>query len=159
NPELAKAPLAKNCIIIPMSELPLSGRVALVTGGGTGIGRATALALARAGADVGIHYHSSEAGAQAARKKVVATGRRGFLLHADLTVEKQAIFVVDRLVDVFGRLDTLFNNAGSPIRHAPIEECPTDLWRQVLDVNVTSAFFITRRAIPHLRSGGHGSII
>jgi 3-oxoacyl-[acyl-carrier protein] reductase len=142
-----------------MSELPLAGRVALVTGGGTGIGRAAAVALARAGADVGIHYHSSEAGAQAARQEVEALGRRALLLRGDLTIETDSNSVVDRLVEAFGRLDILFNNAGTPVRHAKIEQCSTELWRQVLDVNVTSAFFITRRAIPHLRTGGHGSII
>ncbi|HEV3144767.1 MAG TPA: SDR family NAD(P)-dependent oxidoreductase [Gemmataceae bacterium] len=142
-----------------MSTLPLSGRVALVTGGGTGIGRATVIALARAGADVGIHYHSSEAGAQAALKEVEAAGRRGVLLPGDLTNEDRATSLVDRLIEAFGQLDILFNNAGSPVRHAKIEACPTELWRQVMDVNVTSAFYITRRAIPHLRASGHGSII
>jgi 3-oxoacyl-[acyl-carrier protein] reductase len=142
-----------------MSELPLGGRAALVTGGGTGIGRATAVALARAGADVGIHFHSSENGAQGARREVEALGRRALLLQGDLTVEAEANSAVDRLVEAFGRLDTLFNNAGTPVRHAKFEQCPTELWRQVLDVNVTSAFFVTRRAIPHLRAGGHGSII
>jgi len=131
----------------------------LVTGGGTGIGRAAAVALARAGADVGIHFRRSEAGAESARREIEALGRRGLFLHGDLTVESEANSVVDRLAEAFGRLDIVFNNAGTPVRHAKIEQCPTELWRQVLDVNVTSAFFVTRRAIPHLRAGGHGSII
>jgi 3-oxoacyl-[acyl-carrier protein] reductase len=142
-----------------MSELPLAGRVALVTGGGTGIGRAAAIRLARAGAKVGIHFHSSQAGAQATLEEIERLGQQGILLQGDLTVETQADSVIDQLVEAFGRLDILFNNAGSPVRHAKIEQCPTELWRQVLDVNVTSAFFITRRAIPHLRAGGHGSIV
>ncbi|HLW64128.1 MAG TPA: SDR family NAD(P)-dependent oxidoreductase [Gemmataceae bacterium] len=142
-----------------MSNLPLAGRAALVTGGGTGIGRAAAVALARAGADVGIHFRRSEAGAESARREIEALGRRGLFLHGDLTVESEANSVVDRLAEAFGRLDIVFNNAGTPVRHAKIEQCPTELWRQVLDVNVTSAFFVTRRAIPHLRAGGHGSII
>jgi 3-oxoacyl-[acyl-carrier protein] reductase len=142
-----------------MSELPLAGRAALVTGGGTGIGRATALALARAGADVGIHFHRSEAGAQQAKGEIESLNRRALLLPGDLTVETDANTVVDRLVEAFARLDILFNNAGTPVRHAKIEQCPAELWRQVLDVNVTSAFFVTRRAIPHLRAGGHGSVI
>jgi 3-oxoacyl-[acyl-carrier protein] reductase len=142
-----------------MSDLPLAGRVALVTGGGTGIGQATAIALARAGADVGIHFHRSEAGALKVRREIEALSRRALLLQGDLTVETDADSVVDRLVEAFGRLDILFNNAGTPVRHAKIEQCPTELWRQVLDVNVTSAFYVTRRAIPHLRAGGHGSII
>lgn len=137
----------------------LSGRVALVTGGAVGIGRAAALALARAGAAVGVHYHSSAAEAEQTRAALAELGARCLLLQADLMVEQQANAVVDRVVEHFGRLDILFNNAGSPIRMVPLEQCPTDLWRQALDVNLTSAFFVTRRAIPHLRASGHGSII
>ena len=137
----------------------LAGRVALVSGAGVGIGQATALALARAGAAVGLHYHSSEAGARETLQDIEAAGGRAFLLPADLTDEAQANGVVDQLVARAGRLDVLFNNAGSPVRMTPIEACPTELWRQILDVNLTSAFLVTRRAIPHLRAGGHGSII
>jgi 3-oxoacyl-[acyl-carrier protein] reductase len=67
--------------------------------------------------------------------------------------------VVENLVRATGRLDILVNNAGSPVRRSKIEECPTDLWRQVFDINVTAAFWVTRQAIPHLRASGHGSII
>jgi 3-oxoacyl-[acyl-carrier protein] reductase len=137
----------------------LAGRVALVTGAGVGIGRATALALARAGAAVGVHYHSSEASARQTAEAIRAAGGTAYLLPADLTVEDQANHVVDQLVQQAGRLDVLFNNAGSPLKFVAIENCPTELWRQVFDVNVTSAFFVTRRAIPHLRSTGRGSIV
>jgi 3-oxoacyl-[acyl-carrier protein] reductase len=137
----------------------LAGRVALVTGAGVGIGRATALALARAGAAVGVHYHSSEASARQTAEAIRAEGGTAYLLPADLTVEDQANRVVDQLVQQAGRLDVLFNNAGSPLKFVAIENCPTELWRQVFDVNVTSAFFVTRRAIPHLRSTGRGSIV
>jgi 3-oxoacyl-[acyl-carrier protein] reductase len=141
------------------NERPLAGRVALVTGAGVGIGRATALALATAGAAVGIHYHSSEAGANEATAAIRAAGGMAYLLRADLAVEAEANAVVDRLMEQAGRLDVLFNNAGSPLRMTPIEHCPTELWRQVFDVNVTSAFLVTRRAIPHLRATGNGSVI
>jgi 3-oxoacyl-[acyl-carrier protein] reductase len=137
----------------------LAGRVTLVTGAGVGIGRATALALARAGAAVGVHYHSSEASARQTAEAIRAAGGTAYLLPADLTVEDQANHVVDQLVQQAGRLDVLFNNAGSPLKFVAIENCPTELWRQVFDVNVTSAFFVTRRAIPHLRSTGRGSIV
>ena len=139
--------------------MTLSGRVALVTGAGTGIGRAVAVALAEAGAVVGIHYNSSRAGAEQTLAAVTRHGGNGILLPADLTIEEQAKGIVDQLVAQAGRLDVLFNNAGSPVHRARIEDCPTDLWRQIFDVNVTAAFFVTRQAIPHLRASGHGSII
>jgi 3-oxoacyl-[acyl-carrier protein] reductase len=138
---------------------PLADRVALVTGAGVGIGRAAALALARAGAAVGVHYHTSAAGAQETADAIRAAGGTAHLLPGDLTVEADTNAVVDRLVEQAGRLDILFNNAGSPLRMVPLEECPTELWRRVFDVNVTSAFLVTRRAIPHLRRTGNGSII
>ena len=142
-----------------MSTRPLENRVALVTGGGVGIGQATALAFAQAGACVGIHYHTSAAGARDTLAAIERGGGRGVLLPGDLTREEQAHAVVDGLVQAAGRLDILFNNAGSPLRMTPIADCPLELWRQVFDVNLTSAFLVTRRAIPHLRQSGHGAII
>ncbi len=141
------------------SPTTLAGRAALVTGAGVGIGREVALALAGAGAFVGVHYHSSRAEAERTLADIQERGGRGLLLPADLTIEEQANAVVDRLVAAAGRLDILVNNAGSPIRFVAIADCPTELWRQAFDVNVTAAFFVTRRAIPHLRAGGRGSII
>jgi 3-oxoacyl-[acyl-carrier protein] reductase len=142
-----------------MTHQDLSGRVALVTGAGVGIGQAIALALGEAGVTVGIHYHSSVQGAAETLASLQSRGGRGTLLQADLTVEDDAHAIVDRLVQDYGRLDILVNNAGSPVQKTRIEDCPTDVWRRALDVNVTSAFFVTRRAIPHLRASGHGSII
>jgi 3-oxoacyl-[acyl-carrier protein] reductase len=137
----------------------LMGRIALVTGAGVGIGRATALALASAGAAVGVHYNSSEAEAEETLAEIVQSGGRGWLLRADLTHEEEADRVVDQLASQAGRIDILVNNAGNPLQRCSLEECPTSLWRQAFDVNVTAAFFVTRRAIPHIKQSGHGSII
>lgn len=137
----------------------LSSRVALVTGGAVGIGAAVALALARAGAVVGIHYHRSAREAERTAAAVAEAGGKPILLEADLTVEEQARATVDRLVAAAGRLDILVNNAGSPLAPSAIADCPTDLWRRALDLNVTAAFFVTRQAIPHLGAGGRGSIV
>ena len=137
----------------------LHGRVALVTGAGVGIGRASALALSAAGAKIGLHYRSSGAAAEETLALVRERGGQGVLLQADLADEAQAEAIVDGVVAEFGGLDILLNNAGDPLQRSTIENCPTELWRQALDVNVTSAFFVTRRAIPHLRASGRGSII
>ena len=138
---------------------PLAGRTALVTGAGVGIGREIALALAGAGAAVGVHYHSSAPEARETLEQIERRGGKGVLLPGDLTSEERAIGIVEEFVAGTGRLDILVNNAGSPIRFTRIEECSTELWRQVFDVNMTSAFLVTRQAIPHLRATGRGSII
>jgi 3-oxoacyl-[acyl-carrier protein] reductase len=137
----------------------LAGRAALVTGAGTGIGQAVAIELARAGAFVGVHFHTSEADAAKTLRDVEALGARGMLLRGDLSKEADANAVVDQLVAEAGRLDVVFNNAGSPLDRKKLEECPTDLWLKNFDVNVHSAFYVTRRAIPHLRKGGHSSVV
>ena len=141
------------------TKFDLTGRTALVTGAGTGIGRATAELLARAGAVVGLHFHTSRAGAESLAETIRQFGGTSYLLEGDLTQESEAERVVDQLVEQAGRLDILFNNAGAPLARSSIESCPTDLWRQVFDVNIHSAFYVTRRAIPHLKRHGHGSII
>ncbi len=137
----------------------LSSRVALVTGAGVGIGRAAALALGRAGAVIGLHYHSSKESAEQTAREIHDLGGRAILLPGDLTHEADAHRVVDSLLQETGRLDILFNNAGSPIQMTPIEACSLEHWHRVFDVNVTSAFLVTRRAIPHLRASKNGSII
>jgi 3-oxoacyl-[acyl-carrier protein] reductase len=142
-----------------MKPYDLSGRVALVTGGGTGIGQAISLALAGAGATVGIHYHQSSAQAEETAERIRKDGGRALLLPADLMVEDEACGLVGRLLAEAGRLDVLINNAGSPLRMVRIEDCPTDLWRRSLDLNVTAAFLVTRSAIPALRQSGKGSIV
>jgi 3-oxoacyl-[acyl-carrier protein] reductase len=141
------------------TETSLTGRVALVTGAGVGIGRATALLLARSGASVGIHHHTSKSGAVQTLHEIGEAGGHGHLLPGDLTREDDANRVVDTLIERTGRLDILFNNAGSPIQYTSIEACTVELWRRVFDVNVTSAFLVTRRAIPHLRASRNGSIV
>ncbi|WP_010586441.1 SDR family NAD(P)-dependent oxidoreductase [Schlesneria paludicola] len=141
------------------TRFDLTGRAALVTGAGGGIGQAAAVSLAAAGAVVGIHFRSNDAGAQATLAAIEAAGGRGVLLQGDLTREDDANRVVDQFVQQIGRLDVLFNNAGDPLTRSSLEQCPTDLWMHAFQVNVHSAFLITRRAIPHLKASGRGSII
>ena len=142
-----------------MSSPNLSGRVALVTGAGVGIGRAIAESLAAAGAIVGIHCHRSVDAAEETLAGIRQRGGDGLVLPADLASPEAARETVDRLVAAHGRLDILVNNAGSPVERVKLEDCSLELWQTILATNLTSAWLVTQRAIPHLRSSGHGSII
>ncbi|QDU95510.1 SDR family NAD(P)-dependent oxidoreductase [Lignipirellula cremea] len=137
----------------------LAGRAALVTGAGVGIGRAIAVSLAEAGASIGVHCHRSVDAAGALVEELRSQGRQAWVLQADLAQPEQAASLVQELVALTGRLDILVNNAGSPIARSRLEDCPLDLWRQVLDLNLTSALAATQAAIPHLRQSGNGAII
>ncbi len=145
--------------MVPEQSLNLSGKVALISGAGVGIGRAAALALAKAGAYIGIHYYSSKAGAEALLNELEAINCQAMLLPADLTNESEANNVVDKLVAHTGRLDILVNNSGGLVKRAKLEDCTLENWRKSLDINLTSAFLLTKRATPHLRATGSGRII
>lgn len=137
----------------------LVGRAALVTGAGAGIGRAVVESLAAAGAFVGVHCHRSLDQANETLAAIKQLGGDGIVLQADLSNTDEAVRLVDEFVTAANRLDILVNNAGSPIERQKIEDCPIDLWRRILDTNLTSAFAVTQRAIPHLRESGHGAIV
>lgn len=145
--------------MVPKQSLDLTGKVALVTGGAVGIGKASVLALGRAGAFIGVHYYSSKSAAEALLAELKAEHINAMLLHGDLTDEDDANGVVDSLAAEAGRLDILVNNSGGLVKRAKIEDCPLDVWRKSLDINSTSAFLVTRRAIPYLRATGSGRIV
>lgn len=142
-----------------MNPFDLTGRVALITGAGVGIGRAIAEALAGAGAKVVLHCHRSLAGAEETLAEIRKQGSDGWVFSADLADADQARKLVDDAVAAAGRLDILVNNAGSVVERAKIEDCSLELWNQALNVNLTSAFLVTQRAIPHLRASGNGAIV
>jgi 3-oxoacyl-[acyl-carrier protein] reductase len=136
-----------------------NGRAALITGSGVGIGREVARLLASRGAFVGIHYRLSKAEAEETLRDVEAAGGTGVLVSGDIADENDANAIVDTFVDAAGRLDVLVNNAGTPVDRASIEDCSTELWQQVIGTNLTGTFFVTRRAIPHLKASGNGAIV
>jgi 3-oxoacyl-[acyl-carrier protein] reductase len=145
--------------MIPEQTLNLTGKAALISGAAVGIGRATALALGQAGAFIGIHYYSSKEAANSLLAELTALGIKAMLLPADLTNEAEANAVVDKLVSEAGRLDILVNNSGGLVKRAKIEDCTLENWNKSLAINLTSAFLVTKRAIPHLRATGSGRIV
>lgn len=140
-------------------QIDLTGRTALVTGGGTGIGAGIARALAAAGADVAVHYAHNDEGARAVACDVEAAGRRAVVVGGDLTDPAQADATVTAAVDALGGLDILVNNAGHLVGRASVGEMTDEHWAQVMAVNVSSSFYVCRAATKHLEASEHGRVI
>lgn len=145
--------------MVPQQTWDLTGKVALISGAAVGIGRACALALGSAGAFIGLNYFSSQGAAEVLHAELTAKGIKCLLLPADLTDESQAKGIVDRLTAETGRLDIVVNNSGGLVKRAKIEETTLSDWNKALDINLTSAFLLTKHAIPHLRQTGSGRIV
>ena len=141
-----------------LSQKPLDGRVAIVTGSSRRIGRATALALADAGAALVINAGKGKLEAQAVADEITASGGQAIAILADVSQPEQAAALVQGAVDKFGRLDILINNAAVR-RRVPLAEITYAEWRTVTGIILDGAFFCAQAAAPHLIQSGHGRII
>ncbi|SHN32948.1 NAD(P)-dependent dehydrogenase, short-chain alcohol dehydrogenase family [Duganella sacchari] len=135
----------------------LAGKVALVTGGASGIGRATAELFAREGATVLIADRDSAAG-ELAVAAIIATGARASFIRTDVAVAADCAAAVAAAQSRYGRLDVLFNNAGIT-RRANVIDTTEQEWDQVMAVNVKSIFLMSKYAVPVMQQQGSGSII
>jgi len=134
--------------------MDLAGRVAIVTGGGTGIGRATSLRLAKAGARaVVVNYSRSKEDATLTADEVRALGSEAVTHQADVADESQVKAMVATAVDRFGGLDVLVNNAGTThfIPHQDLDALTDEVWDDILRVNLKGTFFCCRAAAPELK--------
>jgi 3-oxoacyl-[acyl-carrier protein] reductase len=141
--------------------MALTDRVALVTGGGTGLGRAISLALAEAGCDVAINYSRSEHDAQETAGAVQERGRRALAVRASVADDGAVRRMVEQVVGELGGLDVLVNNAGTT-RYVPLadlEGLTDEVWETILATNLKGPFFCARAAAPHLRRSGRGKIV
>jgi 2-dehydro-3-deoxy-D-gluconate 5-dehydrogenase len=134
----------------------LDGKVALVTGAAAGIGAAIAEALAEQGADVACHGNSRPADATAAQ--VTAKGRRSAAICGDLADRGTPARLIAEVLERFGRIDILINNAGM-MRRAPAVEHSDEDWDAVLNVNLTSVFSLCKLAGKHLLEQGSGKVV
>jgi NAD(P)-dependent dehydrogenase (short-subunit alcohol dehydrogenase family) len=135
----------------------LEGRVAIITGGGTGIGRGAALVLAEYGADIVLAARRPEP-LEATAKDVEAFGRRALALTTDVTSSEQCQRLVDTTLHEFGRVDILVNNAGGA-QTKSIMKWTDDEWHQVLALNLGSVWFLSRCAAKPMLEQGKGSIV
>jgi 3-oxoacyl-[acyl-carrier protein] reductase len=136
-------------------------RVALVTGGGTGLGRAISLRFAEAGMDVAVNYSRSATEAAETVEAVSALGVRAEAYRADVAREDQVGAMIEGVVRAFGRLDVLVANAGATTFCAfdDLDGVSEADWDTILGVNVKGAWFCARHAAPHLRAHGAGHLV
>jgi NAD(P)-dependent dehydrogenase (short-subunit alcohol dehydrogenase family) len=135
----------------------LRNKVAVITGGASGIGRATAILFAREGAAVAILDIDQELG-QSAVKEAEAAGGRATFIACDVTKAEDCRHAVEAAVAAFGGLDILFNNAGI-IRRADVITTTEAEWDRIMDVNVKSIFLMSKYAIPQMEKRGGGTIV
>ena len=135
----------------------LAGKVALITGGASGIGRATALLFAHEGAAVSV-VDLDQVGGRAVAHEIVNEGGQAIFVPCDVSQAADCQRAVQQTVEEFGGLDILFNNAGI-IRRASVLETSEEEWDQVMAINVKSIFLLSKYAIPVMAQAGSGVII
>lgn len=144
----------------PVSDRPeyvgsgkLLNKVALITGGDSGIGKAVSIAFAKESADLAIVYLEETDDAKTTRELVEAEGRRCMLIKADIGREKSCFQIVEKVTREFGRLDILVNNAAEQHPQERIEDITAEQLEKTFRTNVFAMFYLTKAAIPHLKEG------
>jgi 3-oxoacyl-[acyl-carrier protein] reductase len=141
-----------------MTDKPLEGASAIVTGSARNIGKATALALAGAGAAVLINARNSEDAAREVVAEIEAMGGKAIVHMADVTDSAQVNGMVAAAVEAFGGLDILVNNVAARRQSLMVDTTDED-WRAVMSSAIDAAFYAIRASIPHLAKGGRGAIV
>ncbi|MBW1686831.1 MAG: glucose 1-dehydrogenase [Deltaproteobacteria bacterium] len=136
----------------------VDGKVALVTGAGSGIGRAAALLFAEEGARVVVNDISVEGGAETVRMIEAARAEATFV-EADVSDEAQVRALIDETIETYGRLDCALNNAGVEGETAPTAECSKEAWDRVIGLNLTGVFLCMKHEIKQMLKQGGGSIV
>ena len=136
----------------------LSGKTAIVTGGARGLGRQAALALAEAGAEVAL-CDLLEAEGEQTRHEIEQLGRRALFAKVDVTQSAQINSFVGNVVEVFGKIDILVNNAGMPSQGRSLEEVDDDVWRRMIDTNLSSMFYFAKPVARHMIARGEGGVM
>lgn len=141
------------------NTLDLSGKVALVTGAGSGIGYATAIALAERGAAVAINYHRNEIGAKKAQQQITKLGIHAITIQADVTNSSEVRAMMERVTNELGDIDILVNNAGSLVERMKLLDLTEERWDDVMNLNLKSVFLCTQAVAASMMERKSGTII
>ncbi|NTW39589.1 MAG: SDR family oxidoreductase [Cellulomonadaceae bacterium] len=136
----------------------LDGKVAIVTGGNSGIGLATARLFAREGAQVVVSARRQEENERVVAQ-IVADGGQAVAVQADVSVPQDCRDLVDAAIEAYGRIDVLVNNAGMGDRHMPIDECSEEWFDTVVKADQYSVYYLTKYVLEHMAPTGKGSIV
>lgn len=139
-----------------MDFFRLDGKVAIVTGGHTGLGQGYSVGLAKAGADLFIVTHSSNY--EETRRLIEAEGRQVYFFSTDLSVKENAQKVVEKCLEIYGGVDILINNAGT-IKRAPLLEYKDEDWEEVLSLNLNAVYYLSQEAAKVMAKQKRGKII
>lgn len=145
---------------LPVSENPnyigtgkLKDKVAIITGGDSGIGRAVAIAFAKEGADLVIVYLNEHRDAQDTERRIRQLGRRCLLLPVDVRAQGFAAYIVERTLQTYGKIDILINNAAVQFVRESLLDISEEQLRNIFEVNILSFILLTKAVLPHLRPG------
>ena len=141
--------------------MKLQNRVAIVTGGGTGIGRGISEVLARSGAKVAVNYNRSRDEAEQTVASICSKGGSAMAVAADISRDSEARGMMQCVTDRFGRLDLLVNNAGWSmlVPYERLDELTDEIWDRTVNINLRGAFYCMRAAVPYLKKQPGSSII
>jgi len=137
----------------PKSENKLDGKVALITGGDSGIGAAIAILFAQHGADISIVYLSEQEDAQEVKAKVEKYGRKCLLLPGNVRDESFCKKAIENTIKEFGKLDILVNNAATQTEQKSVEDISTDQLKETFETNIFSQFWMSKYALKHIKEG------
>ena len=131
----------------------LTGKIAVITGGDSGIGRAVAIAYAREGADVLISYLREDSDAKDTQRYVEEAGQRGVLVRGDVADPQHCREIIQTAVDQLGGVDILVSNAAFQMSHDSLQEISDEEWDRTIHTNISAMFHLCKAAIPHMKAG------
>lgn len=137
-------------------SLLLEGKVALITGGDSGIGKAVAIAMAREGADIVIAYKdkTEDIDAKDTQKWIEESGRQSLLITGDIRSEKHCKKIIDKTIEKFGKIDVLVNNAAYQMTYQSVDEISAEEWNKTFETNMSAMFYLVKHAKRYIPAGG-----